>query len=288
MNNKTVLSICVITYNHSKYISQAIDSFLMQKTDFDFEIIIADDASIDNNQEIIRAYQKKYPDKIKPILRSKNVGMNNNFVDALNHCTGKYIAICEGDDYWTDPLKLQKQVDFLEANPEYSLCFHNALVLWDDKSQPPKYFCAKNQKKTSTIEDVIEKWFIPSASMVFRKEYISPLPEWFKDIYNGDWALHMLCADKGKIGYIDEVMGVYRKNDGSLSGGIGKNMTFVNNRKLELLNYFNKHTDFNYGSIIKKSTEEIERTNRFSLSYRIKKTIKTMMSKAFGIKIIKI
>lgn len=122
MNSSEIkVSILSITYNHEKYISQAIESFLKQKTNFKFEIVIADDASTDNNQSIIKDYHQKYPEIINPILREQNVGMNYNFSDAIKKCKGKYIALCEGDDYWTDPIKLQKQVDFLEANPEYGM-----------------------------------------------------------------------------------------------------------------------------------------------------------------------
>ena len=187
-----LVSVSVVTYNHEKYISECLDGILMQKTDFPFEILLGEDESTDGTRDICIEYAKQYPDKIKLYLHSRdnNIKINGiptgrfNFLYNLTHAKGKYIALCEGDDYWTDPLKLQKQVDFLEGNPDFAICFHNALVLWDDKSQPPKYFCAKNQKQTSTIEDVIEKWFIHTASMVFRKEYITPLPDEFKNVYN--------------------------------------------------------------------------------------------------------
>ncbi|MCF6185625.1 MAG: glycosyltransferase, partial [Bacteroidales bacterium] len=115
------VSILMLTYNHEKFIAQAIESVLMQKVSFNYELIIGDDCSQDNTQKIIREYQKKHPDIIKPVLRTKNIGANNNFVDIFKKATGKYIALLEGDDYWTDPNKLQKQVDFLEANPEYGI-----------------------------------------------------------------------------------------------------------------------------------------------------------------------
>ncbi|MDF1549683.1 MAG: glycosyltransferase, partial [Bacteroidales bacterium] len=123
------LSVCMITYNHEKYIGQAIEGVLMQKTNFDIELLIGEDFSNDNTRNICMGYKNKYPDKIKLLLREKNIGMMRNFIQTLNTCKGKYIALCDGDDYWTDPLKLQKQVDFLEANPEYALCYHRVNIL---------------------------------------------------------------------------------------------------------------------------------------------------------------
>ena len=243
-----LVSVCIISYNHEAFIKKTIDGVLSQQTNFNFDIVISDDFSSDNTRSICENYANKHPDIIKIIHSEKNIGAIPNFIRTLKACSGKYVAFCEGDDYWIDPLKLQKQVDFLENNPECSLCFHDALILWDNKSLPPKYFCSKNQKKTSTVEDVIEKWFIPSASMVFRNKYINPLPAWFRDIYNGDWALQMLLAEKGKIAYINEIMSVYRKNPGALSGGKGKDAIFVNSNKIKLLNYFDDYSkgDYNY------------------------------------------
>ena len=256
---KPLVSICIITYNHEKFIASAIESVLMQKTTFDFEIVLGEDYSTDRTREICIEYKKKFGDKIKLLLNDKNLGVIPNFVKTLSACTGKYVALCEGDDYWTDPFKLQKQIDFLESNSAYSLCFHDAVVLWDDKSHQPEYFCTNDQKATATIYDVINKWFVPTASMVFRAELIKPLPEWFQDIYNGDYALDMLLANKGPIGYLKDVMSVYRKSDSSLSRNIGKNYQFVGNQKIKLLNYFNSYTDFKYNYAIETQIKNLEK-----------------------------
>lgn len=249
----------MITYNHEYYILKAIESVLNQKTEFDFNIIIGEDCSTDRTREILIQYQKKYPEKIHLILHKHNIGSINNFIETLQKANSKYIAFCEGDDYWIDPLKLQKQVDFLEAKSGYSLCFHNALILYDDKSRPPKYFCSKDQKKVSTVKDVIKKWFIPSASMVLRKENIMPLPGWFQEIYNGDYALHLLLANKGKIGYIDEVMSVYRKAPGSLSYNPKITTEYVNNKIIKLAHFFNEETGFKYDNQVQRKIAQLEK-----------------------------
>jgi len=116
--NDPLVSVWMITYNHEKYIAQAIDSILTQKTNIDYEIVIGDDYSTDRTREIVLEYKSKHPEKIKLLLQKKNVGLMQNFIDTLKACTSKYIALLEGDDYWTDPKKLQKQIDYMSANPQ--------------------------------------------------------------------------------------------------------------------------------------------------------------------------
>ncbi len=122
----------MLVYNHEKYIATALNSILMQNVHFDYDIVVGEDCSTDNTRKILLEYKKKYPDKFKLILHNKNVGAINNQNITMKNCTGKYIACLEGDDYWSDPNKLQKQIDFLEANPEFSFCFHNAYVYDED------------------------------------------------------------------------------------------------------------------------------------------------------------
>ena len=255
----------MITYNHEKVISQAIEGVLMQKTSFPVELIIGEDGSKDNTKSICLDYQKKHDNLIKLRLQENNIGAIQNFIGCLNACKGKYIAFCEGDDYWTDPLKLQKQVDYLEAHPEISLCFHNAMIKYEGIKGKDHLFCDEDIKKVTTIEDVIKKWYIPSASMVFRNSLITPLPDWFNNIYNGDYALQLLLAAKGKVGYINDVMCVYRKNANALSGGIGKNYIYVNNKIIELLEYINKYNSFNYDDIVSKRITDLKHENKYLL-----------------------
>jgi glycosyltransferase involved in cell wall biosynthesis len=211
-----LVSIVIPTYNHVVYITKCLDGILMQKVNFLIEILIGEDASTDGTREICIEYKNKYHDKITLFLNDrKNViyikGRPTgkwNFNNLIKNSNGKYIAICEGDDYWTDPLKLQKQVDFLEAHPDFVMCFHNAQIIYDDKNKPPKIYLKDMKQDIFTIEDVCRKEFIPTASSVFRN-VIRKFPDWFYKCRYGDWPLFLIIAEHGKIKYINEVMSVY-------------------------------------------------------------------------------
>lgn len=214
MDGKT-LSINCITYNHEKFIAQAMDGFLMQETDFDFEIVVGEDCSTDNTRQILLAYKEKYPDKIKLLLNEKNMGMQQNGAQTGAACTGRYMAICEGDDYWTDPLKLQKQVDFLEANPDFATTFHRVEIKFEDSGKESE-LSNENQKETTTFEDLAAGNFIHTLSCVFRTNLFGDLPEWYNEMPIGDYPLHLLNAQYGKIKFFEDTMGVYRiHNSGS-------------------------------------------------------------------------
>lgn len=137
MNNQPLVSIYILVFNHANYLRETIDSVLMQKTDFDYEIIIGDDASTDGSQEIIKEYEERNPDQIKAVLRDKNLfgSKIDNFEDLRRRCKGKYMICLEGDDFWTDENKLQKQVDFLESHPDYIATAHSTQVV-DKNSEP--------------------------------------------------------------------------------------------------------------------------------------------------------
>jgi glycosyltransferase involved in cell wall biosynthesis len=203
-----MVSVCMITYNHEAYISEAIEGVLMQQTTFSIELIIGEDCSTDNTRNICIEYQEKYPDKIKLLLPETNLGMMQNFITSLQACTGKYIALCEGDDYWTDPLKLQKQVDFLEANKDYSICFHNVKVL--DQGQLKEDFICKEMPETTTLKYLVTENFIHTSSVLFRKNknVIDELETMNSPA--GDYILHMLNAKYGKIKKLKTTMAVYR------------------------------------------------------------------------------
>ena len=209
---KPSVSVIFITYNQDKYVSQAIDSFLMQKTDFDFEILIHDDASTDETVEIIKRYEKENPKLIKVYLEKENQHSKANleFLDRMfRDAKGKYIALCEGDDYWTDPLKLQKQFNFMEKNPSYGLCFHPVRVFFESGEEEDTIFPDNSMGNKFTVKSVIERNPIQTNSVFYRKQKYDDLKS---GVIPNDLYLHLYHASYGKIGYIEEVMADYRRH----------------------------------------------------------------------------
>jgi len=256
MNSITspLVSIVCITYNQAPFIRETIDSFLMQKTKFDFEILIHDDASTDNTADILREYLIK-DKRFIAIFQTENKfskGINPGIEYLFPIARGKYIAVCEGDDYWTDPYKLQKQVEFLEANPDYSLSFHAAEHLNETSGckKSHRYKC-KNGFRSFTIIDVIWKGggFMTTNSIVFRTEYVSHLPEWVNKAPAGDYALSILLASKGKVGYLDTIMSVYRANvpeSWSVRNRTIKNLFLLHIKTIKTLWRFTNSTNNRY------------------------------------------
>jgi glycosyltransferase involved in cell wall biosynthesis len=216
-DKSTLLSICVITYNHGKYIKKAIENILKQKVDFKFEIIIADDYSKDNTRDIIIEFYNKNTGLIKLLFQDKNVGPSKNFNDLLNSASGKYIAYLEGDDYWTDPNKLQKQINILESNNEYSACAHQTQLLINEKLD--KLF-KLNVPQIINIENLIEGRLFHTASCVFRRSAFENFFKMPKNIYSGDRVLNFCIAIEGPIFFMDEVMCVYRKHNNGQSSNL--------------------------------------------------------------------
>ncbi len=211
-----LLSICLITYNHEKYIREAIEGILIQKTNFDFELVIGEDSSSDRTRVICEEYAKKHPNLIKLLPKSKNLGMMPNFIRTYNACNGEFIALIEGDDYWTDPEKLQKQVDYLIQNPDCSLCAHDVNLIYENV--PETYpFQAVWTKDRFEFKDIFGCHFISTLSLVFRKKQLGELPEWFNHLIIGDVPIVMILASKGYGHYFLEKMAVKRKNEGGVT-----------------------------------------------------------------------
>lgn len=209
-----LVSIICITYNQEKYIKQAIDSFLMQKTDFDYEIIIGEDCSIDSTKKIIEEYVKKYPQKIKLITSDNNVGFMKNLKRVFEVAKGDYIAICEGDDYWTDEYKLQKQISYMRNHTDCSLCFHNAEILNDINNKIIGSIKNEKENKIYNASEVIDGkgGFIPTQSIVIKKDVIKKLPKWYWTSSVGDYPLQVIASLNGYVYYINENMSIYRTN----------------------------------------------------------------------------
>lgn len=228
MSENVKLSIVCITYNHERFIRDCLEGFVMQKTDFPFEILINDDASTDKTADIIREYEAKYPHLFRCVYQTENQwGKKNVWNDILFPMVrGKYVALCEGDDYWTDPFKLQKQVDFLDAHPDFSVCFHPVTVHWDDNSRPDSVFPAEKERFYKTelvLNDLLDHNFIQTNSVVYRwrfhKDPLSLIPKY---ILPEDWFVHLLHAQTGNIKCMPDVMAVYRRNQNGLWNGAGE------------------------------------------------------------------
>ncbi len=213
-----MVSVVMITYGHEQFIKQAIEGVLMQQCDFEVELIIANDCSPDNTESVINELRGNHPNAncITYTRHTSNKGMMPNFIWALQQAKGKYIALCEGDDYWTDPLKLQKQVDFLEANEDYVLCFHKLDILKVDGTIVED-FITKVPEKHETLEDLARLGnYIHTPTVVFRN-VIKGFPFEFSQSPIGDYFLYMMLVEHGKFKYINEVMAVYRFGTGVYS-----------------------------------------------------------------------
>ena len=214
------LSIVCITYNAAPYIKKALDGFLLQKTNFPIEILIHDDASTDGTADIIRDYVERNPGLIRAVFQSENqyskgVSVSTKFLLPL--VQGEYVAVCEGDDYWTDLHKLQKQVDWLDAHPESSICFHPVVVHFEDGSRPDSiYPSPKDCPDGFTFKGLLRHNFIQTNSVVFRWKLKGKENEVPTDITPRDWFTNLLHAEKGPIGFLPEAMGVYRRHSGGV------------------------------------------------------------------------
>ena len=212
-----LLSVCVITYNHSQYIRQCLDSLLMQRLSARWQIIVADDHSTDGTREILQEYKEKHPDLIHLILQKKNVGAEQNWLDLISYPKSKYVLYTEGDDYLLDPSKLQKQLDFLDTHTDFSMVFHPVKVTYEGGVRPNEIFPTPLQrynKRTLGPKELLKSNFIQTNSVMYRwrfaKESVRKI--FPAGVIPGDWYLHLLHAQVGKIGFLDSVMSVYRRH----------------------------------------------------------------------------
>ena len=215
---KPLVAIHCLVYNHAPYLRDCFEGFVMQQTNFPFVAVVHDDASTDNSAAIIREYEQKYPHIFKPIYEIESIyrkggfgAIDNVMLHAINATNAKYVAMCEGDDYWTDPYKLQKQVDFLEANPEYSMCFHGAEIK-NETDTKVITTCQDVEDKEYFTNDIFPGWVVPTASVVYRRSTINSFhtlkqTHWMK---YGDIVLFLKCTHTGRVWGMKEKMSVYR------------------------------------------------------------------------------
>ena len=230
-NRTCKVSVLCAAYNHEEYLRQTLDSFVNQKTDFPFEVLVNDDASTDSTGDIIREYAAKYPEVIRPFYQKENLYSRRiNLYDVVFFpaCRGEYIAVCEGDDYWNDPEKLQLQVNWLDSHPEYSACVHNSIGRFTD--QPDKVLFAQDGDRDIPFEQVVQgmSHAYHTSSILARREFILNPPD-YRDVayhqgYFTDYAVGVRLGLAGKVRFLDRCMSVYRigSNPSSWSRGVGQ------------------------------------------------------------------
>lgn len=255
----------MITYGHEKYIREAIEGVLMQECDFEVELILANDCSPDRMDEVIEDILENHPKAswITYIKHDKNIGMMPNFLFALNHCKGEFIALCEGDDYWIDTLKLQKQINFLKVNPDFVLCFHKVDIL-KTNGEIVDDFITKVPENYETIETLARLGnYIHTPSVVFRN-VIKEFPFEFEQSPIGDYFLYMMLAEHGQLKYLKDKMAVYREGVGVYSGN--SYFTKVQMHTKELTCILTYLTNDNLKKIILK--RNLNLLNRFDLTLK--------------------
>ncbi|MDO4939102.1 MAG: glycosyltransferase [Lachnospiraceae bacterium] len=264
-----LVSICILTYNHEKYVAQMLDSMLSQKTDFGFEILMHDDASTDRTADIIKGYAQKYPEIIKPLFEeenqfSKSEIKNISGIYNFPRVQGKYIAMCEGDDYWTDDNKLAVQTEYMEAHPDCSLCFHSAHRINIDVAGS-KLMRPYDRTRTVSPEDIIDKSSgYPTASLLMRADLMKILPDFYMKAPIGDIPMQLTMAAGGYGYYIDRPMCAYRyfapgswsRDMLNGSGYIDKQNKYLH-QMLEMYDSFNEFSDYRFASSVESAKKRI-------------------------------
>lgn len=254
-----IVSVKTITYNHAPFIQRCIEGVLMQKTNFPFELVIGEDCSTDGTREIVMDYARKYPKIIRVITSETNVGSTENSNRTELACLGEYRALCEGDDYWIDPLKLQKQYDAC-LDHEAVLVAHSSFVVYFENGKlvyRPKLRRAKEENGYLGLDEIISHQTPFHTSSIFIKgEILRNLPDWFSEMPLGDYPLKVIAANNGKVYYLDEVMSVYQKG---VPGSFTSQTTASESQEMEreygelrMYARLDEYTGHKYTSVIKQ------------------------------------
>ena len=283
--NLPLLSIRLMVFNHADFLEECLNSINEQKTNFKFELVIGDDFSEDNSFEILKNFSFSNTNISVNLLerakedtyhiQRKKLGRLHNFIDILDNCKGKYIALLDGDDYWTDPLKLQKQVDFLESHSSYSGSFHDTLTINQSEEKPIFKPWRVYDKNIFNLEDTISNVALfHTSSFVFRKSFLE-IPEWFTKVQSADMALFSIISNKGPLYRIDESMSVYRKNEGGITNTITLKSYHSNRIKLfkYLKSYCKRSVIDNINQVILFHSREIKKLAKPTLANRWKRRL---------------
>lgn len=274
--SEILVSISCLVYNHGKYLRRCLDSFVNQKTDFAYEVLIHDDASTDDSAAIIREYAANYPDIIKPIYQTENQFSKKvpiHYIYQYPRANGKYFAMCEGDDYWCDEHKLQRQVDVMEQHPECTLCVHRVQGVNVDETPNGKFFPAESQAEgvyngKEMVRDLFRGKSYPfqTSSYLYRTEYYTKLlpdpPQWMAMAISGDVARLLYLGDLGDVYYLDDVLSCYRMNTaGSWSARTNQDVSFrvaSAENFIQVLKGYDEYTDGRYHHLIEADVAQRE------------------------------
>jgi glycosyltransferase involved in cell wall biosynthesis len=218
-----VVSVLVVTYNHEKFVGQALQSVLSQRLPQPFEILISEDCSTDGTREIVRGFAKTHPHLIRLLLSERNLRSNDVVARGFRAARGRYLALLDGDDYWTSDDKLRAQLAFLDARPDLTVCFHNVEVVDEHSQSTGRLWNAPDQPAASGLHELLRGNFIATSSVVYRRAAVAEIPSWYDRFFPvTDWPLHVLYAREGRIGYLDRTLGAYRLHGGGLFSTLGE------------------------------------------------------------------
>jgi glycosyltransferase involved in cell wall biosynthesis len=270
------VSVVVITYNHERYIAQALDSVLEQRTPFAIEVIVSEDCSTDSTRAVIRDYQDRYPGRLETLLSDHNVNDNTVVSRAIAAARGEYVALLDGDDWWSSTEKLARQVAVLDADQAASLCFHNVRVVYEEGSIEPHPYHLDDPihrlskgtpKPRSGLEDIIGGNFIQTCSVMFRASCLATIPDWYAGLAVGDWPLYVLLAEAGHIRYLDDVLGVYRVHShGQWSARLSTNRDVGDiEGLLETYAVLDRHLSFRWHDVVQRDSSYLHRAAAVAL-----------------------
>ena len=213
----------VVTYNHEQFVRQALDSALAQRLPQPYEILVSEDCSTDGTREIVQEYAESHPHLIRLLLSERNLHSNEVVARGFRAARGRYVALLDGDDYWTSDDKLRAQVAFLDARPDFTICFHNVQVVDEQSQSTGRLWNAPGQPEVSGLHELLRGNFIATSSVVYRRAAVAEVPAWYDGFFPvTDWPLHVLYAREGQIGYLDQTFSVYRLHGGGLFSTLGE------------------------------------------------------------------
>ena len=217
------VSVLVVTYNHARFVRQALDSALAQRLPQPFEVLVSEDCSTDGTREIVQEYAKRHPHLVRLLLSERNLHSNEVVARGVRAARGRYVAVLDGDDYWTSDDKLGAQVAFLDVRPDVTIGFHNVQVVDEHSQTTGRLWNAPGQPEVSGLHELLRGNFIATSSVVYRRAAVSEIPAWYGGFFPvTDWPLHVLYAREGRIGYLDRTLGAYRLHGGGLFSTLGE------------------------------------------------------------------